>query len=190
MAYVLLFVIVVALVLSGTIGVVNEYERAVVFRLGRVLGARGPGVVVIVRGLDHVRRVSVRLAVLDTPAQELITGDNVPVRVRALVYVRVVDPVSAVVNVEDYRSAVAQLAQSALRSVVGRTSLQQLLHSPEDVTAPLKEFIDQRTAEWGVEVGLVEIKDVALPDAQPVDGWPAESDESGVGSRLGVEEPT
>lgn len=162
MFFILLVVIVIAAVIAGTITVVAEYERAVVFRLGRVIGARGPGLVVIVRGIDEVKRVSVRLAALDLPAQELITKDNVPVRVRGVVYVRVADPVRVVVEVEDYEAALAEVAQASLRAVVGQVSLEQLLHDEPSVVEPLKALIAERTAGWGVELGLVEIRDVEL----------------------------
>lgn len=162
MFFILLVLIVIAAVVAGTITVVAEYERAVVFRLGRVLGARGPGLVVILRGIDEVKRVSVRLTGLDLPEQELITKDNVPVRVRAAVYVRVTDPVRVVVEVEDYEAAVAEVAQASLRSVVGQVSLEQLLHDEAAVVEPLRALIAERTSAWGVELGLVEIKDVEL----------------------------
>ncbi len=164
MFFVFLVVVVVAGALYATLGVVAEYERAVVFRLGRVVGARGPGLVVIVRGIDEVRRVSLRLVALDLPPQDLITSDNVAVKVKGVVYVRVVDPVKAVVNVEDYRSALAHVAHATLRAVIGQVSLDQLLHSEDAVSSPLKQLIDERTESWGVEVGMVEIEDIELPE--------------------------
>ena len=162
MFFILLVLIVIAAVVAGTITVVAEYERAVVFRLGRVLGARGPGLVVILRGIDEVKRVSVRLGAVDLPAQDLITKDNVPVRVRAVVYARVVDPVRVVVEVEDYEAALAEVAQASVRSIIGQVSLEQVLHDEASVVEPLKALLAERTADWGVELGLVELRDVEL----------------------------
>jgi regulator of protease activity HflC (stomatin/prohibitin superfamily) len=163
--FILLALIAVAAIVAGTVTIVAEYERAVVFRLGKVRGARGPGVVVVIRGIDEIRRVTVRLVALDLPVQELITRDNVSVRVRAVVYVRVVDAVKVVVEVEDYRAALTQIAQGSLRAVVGQVSLDQLLHNEVSVTVPLKQLIDDRTRSWGVEIDVVEIKDVELPES-------------------------
>jgi regulator of protease activity HflC (stomatin/prohibitin superfamily) len=163
--FILFFLIIVAAVIGATVSVVAEYERAVVFRLGRVVGARGPGVVFVIRGIDEVKRVSMRLTALHLPVQDLITRDNVAVRVRAVVYAKVTDPVKVVVEVEDYRAALGQVAQASLRAVVGQVSLDQLLHDEAAVINPLKQLVDQRTSEWGVEIGLVEIKDVELPES-------------------------
>jgi regulator of protease activity HflC (stomatin/prohibitin superfamily) len=159
-----LFLIVVAAVAGMTLAVVNEYERAVVFRLGRVLGARGPGLCVIVRGLDQVRRVSMQVVPLEIPAREVITRDNVPVRVQTVVYARVVDPVKAVVDVDNYRTATSQVTQAAVRAHVGAITLDRLLHEQASVNAELTALVAERTAAWGVEVGQAEIKDVELRD--------------------------
>ena len=165
MFFIFLLLILVVAVIAATVSVVAEYERLVVFRLGRVVGTRGPGVVFVIRGIDEVRRVSLRLVAVDLPAQEVVTIDNAPVRVRAELYVRVVDPVKAVVEVEDYRSALVHVAHASLRAAVGQVRLSQLLHDEAAVIEAMKRIIDERTRDWGVEVGAVDIKDVDLPDA-------------------------
>ncbi|CCK26750.1 hypothetical protein BN159_2371 [Streptomyces davaonensis JCM 4913] len=145
--------------------VVKQYERGVVFRLGRLRGAvRQPGLAVIVPGVDRLRRVNMQIVTMPVPAQEGITRDNVTVRVDAVVYFRVVDAPSAVVNVEDYRFAVSQMAQTSLRSIIGKSDLDDLLSNREKLNQGLELMIDSPAVGWGVGVDRVEIKDVSLPD--------------------------
>jgi regulator of protease activity HflC (stomatin/prohibitin superfamily) len=146
--------------------VVKQYERALVFRFGRVLGQlRQPGLTMIIPGVDHLRRVSMQIVTMAIPAQEGITRDNVTVRVDAVVYFRVVDPTVAVVNVEDYPFAVSQVAQTSLRSIIGKSDLDDLLTNRERLNQGLELMIDSPAVEWGVHIDRVEIKDVALPEA-------------------------
>ncbi|WAZ24764.1 slipin family protein [Streptomyces cinnabarinus] len=145
--------------------VVKQYERGVVFRLGRLRGAvRQPGLAVIVPGVDRLRRVNMQIVTLPVPAQEGITRDNVTVRVDAVVYFKVVDAPSAIVNVEDYRFAVSQMAQTSLRSIIGKSDLDDLLSNREKLNQGLELMIDSPAIGWGVGVDRVEIKDVSLPD--------------------------
>jgi regulator of protease activity HflC (stomatin/prohibitin superfamily) len=146
--------------------VVKQYERALVFRFGRVLGhLRQPGLTLIIPGVDHLRRVSMQIVTMAIPAQEGITRDNVTVRVDAVVYFRVIDPTVAVVNVEDYPFAVSQVAQTSLRSIIGKSDLDDLLTNRERLNQGLELMIDSPAVEWGVHIDRVEIKDVALPEA-------------------------
>lgn len=151
--------IVVAL---ASIRIVQEYERGVIFRLGRVVGARGPGLFFIIPFIERMIKVDLRTVTLDVPSQEAITGDNVTVRVNAVVYFRVVDPVSAVVQIEDYRRATWQIGQTSLRNVIGQSMMDQLLQDRESINAQLQRIIDESTEPWGVKVSIVEIKDVEL----------------------------
>jgi regulator of protease activity HflC (stomatin/prohibitin superfamily) len=144
--------------------VLREYERAVVFRLGRLKGAKGPGLIFLVPfGLDRMVRVSLRIVAMDIPPQDVITKDNVSVKVNAVVYFRVSEPNKAVVEIEDYLFATSQLAQTTLRSVVGQAELDQLLAEREHINTILREIIDQGTDPWGIDVTGVEIKDIDLP---------------------------
>ncbi|MFF7391108.1 slipin family protein [Streptomyces scabiei] len=145
--------------------VVKQYERGVVFRLGRLRGApRTPGFTMVVPGLDHIRKVNMQIVTMPVPAQEGITRDNVTVRVDAVVYFKVVDPANAVVQVEDYRFAVSQMAQTSLRSIIGKSDLDDLLSNREKLNQGLELMIDSPAVEWGVTIDRVEIKDVSLPD--------------------------
>ena len=148
--------------LIASVRVVQEYERGVIFRLGRVQGAKGPGLFFIVPIIDRMVKVDLRTVTLDVPAQEAITGDNVTVKVNAVVYFRVIDPVMAIVQVEDYRRATWQIAQTSLRNVIGQSMMDQILQDREQINDTLQHIIDEATEPWGVKVTIVEIKDVEL----------------------------
>ncbi|NDJ84311.1 MAG: slipin family protein [Chloroflexi bacterium] len=171
-----LLVIVFLYVLSG-IRIVSEYERGVIFRLGRVVGARGPGFFFILPGLERMQIVDLRTITLDVPPQDCITRDNVTVRVNAVAYYRVMDPTKAVVQIKNYNLGTAQIAQTTLRSVVGQVELDELLSQRDRINDELQGVIDEATDPWGVKVSLVEIKDVELPSAmQRVMARQAEAD--------------
>ena len=152
------------LVLSTAIKVVQEYERGVVFRLGRLVGARGPGLFLIIPIIDRMVKVDLRVVTLDIPSQEAITKDNVTVKVNAVAYFRVVDPSAAIVRVEDYRKATWQIAQTSLRSVLGQSELDDLLAHRDAINSRLQQIIDEGTESWGIKVSVVEVKDVELPE--------------------------
>jgi regulator of protease activity HflC (stomatin/prohibitin superfamily) len=155
-----------ALALAGaSVRVLREYERGVVFRLGRVIDLKGPGVALLVPGADRMVRVSLRTVTLRIPPQEVITRDNVPVRVTAVAYFRVIDPNRSVLEVEDYSSATLQIAQTTLRSVLGKADLDTLLAERERLNESLQQIIDEQTEPWGIKVTIVEIKDVEIPDS-------------------------
>lgn len=143
--------------------VVQEYERGVIFRLGRLVGAKGPGLFLLAPFIDRMVKVDLRTVTLDVPTQEAITGDNVTVKVNAVCYFRVVDPARAVVQVEDYRRATWQIAQTSLRSVIGEAHLDELLSQRERINDQLARIIDEATEPWGIKVSQVEVKDVELP---------------------------
>jgi regulator of protease activity HflC (stomatin/prohibitin superfamily) len=149
-------------VLASAVKIVQEYERGVIFRLGRVVGARGPGLFLIVPFIDRMVRVDLRTITLDVPSQDAITSDNVTVKVNAVVYFRVVDPVASVVQIEDFRRATWQIAQTSLRNVIGQSEIDQLLQDREKINARLQRIIDEATEPWGVKVSIVEVKDVEL----------------------------
>ena len=156
---------VAGLAAASTLRVLREYERAVVFRLGRLRGARGPGPLLLVPLLDRMERVSLRTVTLTIPPQEIITRDNVPARVNAVAYFRVVDPSKAIVEVEAYQVATSQIAQTTLRSVLGHADLDTLLAEREELNENLRSIIDEQTEPWGIKVTTVEIKDVEIPEA-------------------------
>jgi len=149
-----------AVVLFSAVKVVQEYERGVVFRLGRLLGPRGPGLILLIPFVERMQKVDLRTVTMDIPAQEVITRDNVTVRVNAVAYFRVLDPNAATVNVADYIRATSQIAQTTLRSVLGQSSLDDLLSEREKINLELQQIIDQQTEPWGVKVSIVEVKDV------------------------------
>lgn len=151
-----------AILLFYSVRIIPEYERAVVFRLGRVTGAKGPGIVFIIPFIDKIVKVDLRTITLDVPSQEAITGDNVTVKVNAVVYFRVIDPSMSIIQVEDYRRATWQIAQTSLRNVIGQSMLDQLLQDREQINETLQHIIDEATEPWGVKVSIVEIKDVEL----------------------------
>ena len=150
-------------VAASSIRVLREYERAVVFRLGRLLGEKGPGLILLIPVIDRMVRVDLRTIVHDIPPQDLITRDNVPAKVNAVTYFRVVDAVSSVVKVEHYLAATSQIAQTTLRSVLGKAELDMLLAERERLNESLQQIIDEQTDPWGVKVSAVEIKDVEIP---------------------------
>lgn len=156
-------VFIVLIILSSAIKIVKEYERGVIFRLGRLLGAKGPGLFFIIPIVDKMFRVDLRTAVIDVPVQEVITKDNVPVRVNAVVYFRVMDPEKSIVQVQNFIAATQQISQTTLRSVIGQAHLDQLLAERDELNAQLQAIIDEATDPWGVKVSTVEIKDVELP---------------------------
>jgi regulator of protease activity HflC (stomatin/prohibitin superfamily) len=159
-------VIIVALavaVAGASVRILREYERAVVFRLGRLVGAKGPGVVLLVPLVDRMVRVDLRTVTFEVPPQDVITRDNVPAKVNAVAYFRVVDPVKSVVEVERIRAATSQIAQTTLRSVLGKADLDTLLAEREQLNENLQQIIDEQTEPWGVKVTTVEIKDVGIP---------------------------
>lgn len=150
-------------VAAASVRVLREYERAVVFRLGRMIHTKGPGLVLLVPAIDRMVRVSLRTVTLNVPPQDVITRDNVPARVDAVIYFRVVDPNAAVVQVESFLKATSQIAQTSLRSVLGKAELDALLSERDHLNEELQKIIDEQTEPWGVKVSLVEIKDVGIP---------------------------
>ncbi len=149
--------------LAASVRIVQEYERGVIFRLGRVIaGAKGPGLFFIIPIIDRMIKVDLRTVTLDVPAQEAITKDNVTVKVNAVVYFRVINPVDAIVQIEDYRRATWQIAQTSLRNVIGQSNMDQILQDREQINERLQHIIDEATEPWGVKVSIVEIKDVEL----------------------------
>jgi regulator of protease activity HflC (stomatin/prohibitin superfamily) len=150
-------------VLGAAIKIVQEYERGVIFRLGRLIGAKGPGLFFIIPVIDRMVKVDLRVVTLDVPSQEVITKDNVTVKVNAVVFFRVVDPSAAIVQVEDFRRATWNMSQTSLRNVVGQSELDDLLANREEINKKLQQIIDEATEPWGVKVSIVEIKDVELP---------------------------
>ena len=161
MFFVVVFLVILA---ASAIKILREYERGVIFRLGRLIGAKGPGIFFIIPGIDKMLRISLRTVTLDVPPQDVITRDNVSIKVNAVVYFRVVDPNKAVVEVENYLYATSQLAQTTLRSVVGQVELDELLAQREKINLQLQEILDKHTEPWGIKVSLVETKQVDLPD--------------------------
>jgi len=160
----LLLALVIAVYLVSSIQILNEYERGVIFRLGKLLPqTKGPGVVFVFRPIDRIVRLSLRTVVLDVPPQDIISRDNVSVKVNAVVYFRVMDPRKAIVEVESYHYATSQLAQTTLRSVLGQVELDDLLSERERLNAQLQQILDQHTEPWGVKVASVEVKQVDLP---------------------------
>ncbi len=151
------------LILLSGLRIVSEYEKGVIFRLGRVVGARGPGLFFIIPGLERMQVVDLRTITLDVPPQDCITRDNVTIRVNAIVYYRVMDPIKAVVQIKNYNLGTAQIAQTTMRSVVGQVELDDLLSERERINNELQNIIDEATDPWGVKVTLVEVKDVELP---------------------------
>ncbi|MEA2510984.1 MAG: hypothetical protein QOJ59_471 [Thermomicrobiales bacterium] len=164
-AFLVVVVIFLLIVLSAAVKVVKEYERGVVFRLGRLVGPRGPGLILLIPFIERMIKVDLRTVTMDVPAQEVITKDNVTIRVNAVVYFRVVDPNAAVVNVADYIRATSQISQTTLRSILGQSSLDELLSEREQINLQLQRIIDEQTEPWGIKVSVVEVKDVELPQS-------------------------
>ncbi len=160
----LLFILFVVLYfLSSAIKILKEYERGVVFRLGRIIPVRGPGLVLIWPIIDKMVRVSLRTVTMDVPSQDIITRDNITVKVNAVIYFRPIDPIKAVTEVEDFYYATSQIAQTTLRSILGQSQLDDLLAQREELNAELQKVIDTQTEPWGVKVSAVEVKNVDLP---------------------------
>src|ERR1700704_3169187 len=163
---VLVAIVVVAfLVVSSAVKIVQEYERGVIFRLGRLVGPRGPGLIFLIPGVERMRKVDLRIVTLEVPAQEAITRDNVTVKVNAVVYFRVVDPGEAVVKVLDYVRATSLIGQTTLRSILGQSDLDHLLSERDKINAELQQVIDTQTNAWGVKVTSVEVRDLELPQS-------------------------
>jgi regulator of protease activity HflC (stomatin/prohibitin superfamily) len=150
--------------LSSAIKILKEYERGVVFRLGRIIPVKGPGLVIIWPIIDKLVKVSLRTVTMDVPAQDIITKDNISVKVNAVVYFRVMEPIKAITEVEDYYFATSQIAQTTLRSILGQSQLDDLLTNREEVNAELQKVIDFQTEPWGIKVSTVEVKNVDLPE--------------------------
>ena len=157
-------IVLVIMFLASAIRVLNEYERAVVFRLGRVRDVKGPGLIMIIPGIDKVVKVYMRTITMDIPPQDVITKDNVSIKVNAVVYFRVVDANAAVIDVENYLYATSQLAQTTLRSVCGQQELDEILSEREKINMQLQEILDRSTEPWGIKVSLVEVKQIDLPE--------------------------
>src|SRR5881628_1777990 len=161
---VVVVIILVAIILPQAVRVLREYERGVIFRLGKLLGAKGPGLILLIPIVDRMVRMDLRVVTISVERQEVMTRDNVPVTVDAVVYFRVVDPQAAVVKVENFLKATSLMSQTTLRSVLGQAPLDDLLSQRESINLKLQEIIDRQTEPWGVKVTAVEVKDVALPD--------------------------
>jgi len=156
-------VVLVVLFLFSAIKVLNEYQRAVVFRLGRVLHAKGPGLIILIPVIDKMIKVSLRILALDVPGQDVITKDNVSVKVNAVIYFRVMDPVKAILEVEDYMFATSQLSQTTLRSVCGAAELDEILTHRDQINDQIQSILDEHTDPWGIKVTNVEVKYIDLP---------------------------
>jgi len=164
--YVVITIVVIAvLFLLSAVKILNEYERAVVFRLGRVLGEpKGPGLIIIIPLVDKFIRIGLRTIVQDVPSQDVITRDNVTVKVNAVIYFRVINPLKAIIDVENYLYATSQLSQTTLRSVCGQAELDELLSKREEVSAHIQGILDRQTDPWGIKVSAVELKHIDLPE--------------------------
>ena len=158
--FLILFLIIIA---AAAVKILREYERGVIFRLGRLIGAKGPGLIFIIPGVDKLLRISLRTVALEIPPQDVITRDNVSLKVNAVVYFRVLDPNKAVVEVENYLYATSQLAQTTLRSIIGQSQLDELLSERDKINVELQDILDKQTEPWGIKVYLVETKQVDLP---------------------------
>ena len=158
-------VVIVLILLISAIRILKEYERGVIFRFGRLRGAKGPGIFVIIPFVDKMIKVDLRTVTMDVPPQDIITHDNVPVKVNAVVYFRVMDPEKSIVKIEKYTLATSQIAQTTLRSILGQVELDDLLARREKINKELQKIIDEQTDPWGVKVSNVEIKDVELPQS-------------------------
>jgi len=159
-----IIVVVILIVIAMSVKIVTEYERGVIFRLGRLVGAKGPGLFLIIPFIDRMVKVDLRVVTMDVPSQEVITRDNVTVRVNAVVYFRVVDPEASVVKVLDHIRATSQISQTTLRNVLGQSELDELLTQREKLNQMLQKIIDEHTDPWGVKVSTVEIKEVELAE--------------------------
>ena len=158
-------VVIVLILLVSAIKILKEYERGVIFRFGRLRGAKGPGIIVIIPFVDKMIKADLRTVTMDVPPQDIITHDNVPVKVNAVVYFRVMDPAKSIVKIEKFILATSQIAQTTLRSILGQVDLDDLLSRREKINKELQKIIDEQTDPWGVKVSTVEIKDVELPQS-------------------------
>ena len=156
--------IIVLIILSQAVKILREYERGVIFRLGRLVGAKGPGLILLIPIVDRIVRVSLRIITMDVPAQEVITKDTVPVKVNAVIYFRVVNPENAIVEIQNFVNATSQIAQTTLRSVLGQMELDELLSQREKINQTLQKIVDEHTGPWGIKVTAVETKDIELPE--------------------------
>src|SRR5215471_1694672 len=161
---IVIVLVIAAIILPQALRILREYERGVIFRLGKLLGAKGPGLILLWPVVDRMVKMDLRVVTIDVSKQEVMTRDNVPATVDAVVYFRVIDPVSAVVKVENYLKATSLIAQTTLRSVLGQAELDELLAHRDKINQTLQEIIDRQTDPWGIKVTSVEVKDVALPD--------------------------
>ncbi len=159
----IVFLVVLLYILASAVRILKEYERAVIFRLGRLVGAKGPGLILLIPFIDQMVRVSLRIVAMDVPSQDVITKDNVSVKVSAVIYFRVMNSESAIVEVEDFLYATSQIAQTTLRSVLGQSELDELLAEREEINRKLQRIIDDHTDPWGIKVTVVEVKHVDLP---------------------------
>jgi regulator of protease activity HflC (stomatin/prohibitin superfamily) len=159
-----LIILAVIFLATSAIKIIAEYERGVIFRLGRLVGGKGPGLFFIIPMVDRMVKVDLRVVTLDIPAQEAITRDNVTLKVNAVAYYRIVDPAKAIVAVEDFRRATFQIAQTSLRSVLGQSDLDELLIHRDVINQKLQKIVDEQTEPWGIKVSIVEVKDVELPE--------------------------
>ncbi|OPX24987.1 MAG: hypothetical protein B1H05_04375 [Candidatus Cloacimonas sp. 4484_140] len=163
MQTIIIIVVLGLIILFKAIRVVREYERGVVFRLGRLLRAKGPGIFLLIPFIDNMVKVELRTVTMDVPPQDIITRDNVPVKVNAVVYFRVINPEDAVVKIENYIQATSQIAQTTLRNILGKSELDELLSERDKISIELQRVIDDQTDPWGIKVSVVEVKDVELP---------------------------
>jgi len=163
MQTIIIIVVLGLIILFKAIRVVREYERGVVFRLGRLLRAKGPGIFLLIPFIDNMVKVELRTVTMDVPPQDIITRDNVPVKVNAVVYFRVINPEDAVVKIENYIQATSQIAQTTLRNILGKSELDELLSERDKISIELQRVIDEQTDPWGIKVSVVEVKDVELP---------------------------
>lgn len=156
--------VILVVLLAAALRIIPEYQRGVVFRLGRYVGTKGPGLVIVIPVIDKLFKVDLRVVTLDVPYQEVITKDNVPVKVNAVVYFRVIDPARSVIEIENYIMATSQLSQTTLRSVVGRADLDDVLSARDKINLELQQIIDEKTDPWGIKVSAVEVKELELPE--------------------------
>jgi len=164
LTYLLYLIGFLIIVLPVAVKILPEYERGVIFRFGRLSGVKGPGIVIIIPFVDRIIRVSLRTVTMDVPPQDIITSDNVTVKVNAVVYFRPMEPAKAIVEVEDYLYATSQIAQTSLRSILGQSQLDDLLSKRDEINAKLQQVIDKETEPWGIKVSTVEVKNVDLPE--------------------------
>jgi len=161
---IIVVIVLVVMFLASAIRILNEYERAVIFRLGRIIDTKGPGLIILIPVVDRMVRIDMRTITMDVPPQDVITKDNVSIKVNAVVYFRVIDASSAVVGVENYLYATSQLAQTTLRSVCGQVELDEILSQRDKINLQLQEILDHSTDPWGIKVSLVEVKHIDLPE--------------------------